>query len=374
MRKIAFFTLLVATSTLVWGSPIYTATDIGTLPGGSWAQATAINNSGQIAGYGATSSGAVEAFLYGGGSITGLGFVSGTTNSYAYGLNNLGDVVGTAINPATGLVSAYLYTGGTMNGFMTGTVADGLTEVTAMDVNDSRQIAGYYVTGGGTMPRPYIYDACVGSDGSFQGAYSWTEWFSAMRAYSINNGGYAAMDWTWTAGRSQAMIIDEHGTRINIGQRYSGSSNHARGINDSNQVAGYETFASGLSVPFLYSDGLYTFLGFLPGAGDGQALGLNNRGQVVGFEHFFGGNYDVAFLYSDGVLMDLNGLVQSLPTGVSLRSATAINDSGQIAALGTDGHSYLLEPVPEPASLGLAGAGLLGQFVWSRKRRAGLRS
>ena len=45
----------------------------------------------------------------------------------------------------------------------------------------------------------------------------------------------------------------------------------------------------------------------------------------------------------DLVMTDLNTLV-TLPAGVVLSDAVAINTSGQIAAEGSDGHAYLLTP------------------------------
>ncbi len=65
-------------------------------------------------------------------------------------------------------------------------------------------------------------------------------------------------------------------------------------------------------------------------------------------------------------MMNLNDLI----SGTSVRMyANGINDSGQIIANGSDGDAYLLNPaegpiVPEPASLGLAGAALAGLVLF----------
>src|SRR5439155_14737182 len=76
-------------------TPINSATDdLGTLTGGSYSFAQAIDSSGRIAGYSGSTSGD-RAFRYSGGVMSNLGTFSGDW-SYGYGINNLGRVVGGA--------------------------------------------------------------------------------------------------------------------------------------------------------------------------------------------------------------------------------------------------------------------------------------
>ena len=57
-----------------------------------------------------------------------------------------------------------------------------------------------------------------------------------------------------------------------------------------------------------------------------------------------------------------------LENGTFLAGATGINDRGQIITNASDGHSYLLTPVPEPETYAmfLAGLGLMG-FIARRR-------
>ncbi|HEY7636924.1 MAG TPA: hypothetical protein VH763_15350 [Gemmatimonadales bacterium] len=58
-----------------------------------------------------------------------------------------------------------------------------------------------------------------------------------------------------------------------------------------------------------------------------EAFAINSRGQVVGVS-FGGPNGSHAFLWQNGVLKDLNDLVDIAPD--VLQSAQDINDAGQI--------------------------------------------
>jgi len=99
-------------------------------------------------------------------------------------------------------------------------------------------------------------------------------------------------------------------------------SGDAKGINDSGQVVGFIAGFSN-SYAFLYSGGITTNLGTLPGGGGSIAIGINNSGQIVGFSQTYGS--DRAFLYSGGTMIDIGTF-----SGGGGSSASAINDNGQI--------------------------------------------
>ena len=70
-----------------------TMIDLGTL-GGTDSWAFGINNNGQIVGGSYTASGQDHAFLYSGGTMTDLGTLPGGAYSRASGINNNGQIVG----------------------------------------------------------------------------------------------------------------------------------------------------------------------------------------------------------------------------------------------------------------------------------------
>jgi probable HAF family extracellular repeat protein len=95
-------------------------------------------------------------------------------------------------------------------------------------------------------------------------------------------------------------------------------------------------------------------LGTLYG-GKTYPYGINAVGQVVGSAYNPVTHLTHAFIYSGGVMQDLNGLVNNPPAEGPLLEATGINDRGQIIAYGNGPggfiHAYLLTPMGSPASL-----------------------
>jgi len=115
----------------------------------------------------------------------------------------------------------------------------------------------------------------------------------------------------------------------------------ALGINDSGQVVGGSTDGNN-DRAFLWSSGSgMQDLGALPGSGGGIANGINNSGQVVGTSS------GRAFLWSSGVMTDLNTLPAVSAAGWSLTEALAINNAGQIVGRGVHQglqRAFLLTP------------------------------
>jgi probable HAF family extracellular repeat protein len=119
----------------------------------------------------------------------------------------------------------------------------------------------------------------------------------------------------------------------------------AAGINDAGQVVGYSWTddTAGISRAFITGpDGVsMTDLGTLGGSYS-VASGINDIGQVVGYSYTDPGLYHAFITGPDGVGMTDLGSVVNLPASFTYFSATAINNHGQLAAVGE------VPVVPEP--------------------------
>jgi len=152
----------------------------------------------------------------------------------------------------------------------------------------------------------------------------------------------------------------------------------AYGINDSGVVVGKAGYQVSQCQAFIYdiNSGVTTSLGSLYGAsGTSAAYGINNSGTVVGSTQDANGQ-NAAFVYSNGVMKDLNSLIDD--PSVQLSAAYAINNPGQILATDNKDNAYVLTPTQTPvgpsarlinistrAQVGIGGNILIPGFVIS---------
>jgi len=322
----------------------YTLTDLGTL-GGSDAHPYGINNRGQVIGNAnTTNDAAAHAFLHTPGApMLDLGTLGGN-NSYAYGVNTNGQVVGSSdLTTNDSSQGAFLYGGGLLSNLS----HLGGTNVYAYAINDRGQIAGSVFAPGANALHAYIYGGTLTNITGLPNDRT-------SEAYGINNRaevvGYFYINNTTYHGFLYSS------NQLHELQPFSAGNSEAVAINDAGQVVGDAYNASGQDLAFLYSggsNGTTTNLGTL-GGGFSQALGINNRGQVVGLAEVSQTGPIHAFLYSGGLMYDLNNLVTNAP-GWTLTSAQAINDLGQIVGAATDPFSnvraFLLTPLTNRPTL-----------------------
>jgi probable HAF family extracellular repeat protein len=117
-------------------------TDLGTL-GGLTANATAINDAGQVIGYSQTSNRKViHGFIYENGVMKDLGTLGGTYINVG-GINNAGQVVGSSAFTGDADISAFIYQNGIMTDLNSFVDAADWHITAAYDINDKQQIIGY---------------------------------------------------------------------------------------------------------------------------------------------------------------------------------------------------------------------------------------
>jgi PEP-CTERM motif len=142
----------------------------------------------------------------------------------------------------------------------------------------------------------------------------------------------------------------------------------AAAINNAGVIAGFYMDAAGNTDGFIDSGGTFTTLD-APGAVDTSLLGLNNEGEAVGFDMDANGNMH-------GIICNINTgtcVQEDDPNGIGTTTFNGVNDMGQIVGFYVNGADntigLLADPVPEPSSLALLSAGLIGIAVICFRRR-----
>lgn len=130
-------------------------------------------------------------------------------------------------------------------------------------------------------------------------------------------------------------VLWQHGTVTNLGGFGGVMNNSGLAINNSGQVVGISDLPGDTTThAFFWQNGVMTDLGTLPGDVFSEANDINNKGQVVGISCDV--NFSCrAFLWENGVMTDLNTLVAA-GSSLYLTFGGGINDFGEIAGTAFD--------------------------------------
>ena len=333
----------------------YIVTDLGSTDSiHSESIAAHVNDSGQVVGtswslasFSPGTSGDGRAFLYSGGTMIDIGMLASGSfaipSAGAFGINSSGQIVGLSTANGFDEIEAFLYTGAVMTGLGTLPSSPDLKFSDAFAINDSGQVVGEAFSAIGSVET---VDAFLYSGGVM------TDIITNADAVAINNGGQIVGQLYAPSSFRHAFIYSAGVTR-DLGTLGADVSSWALSINASGQVVGISyTAIDGFGNPlaphaFLYSSGAMINIGDL-GGGSAWAEGINDSGQIVGQSTSSGGIVH-AFVYFRGVMVDVNSLVDMQSSAfVLLDKAAGINNKGQIAGTGTTKsghtHAFLLTP------------------------------
>lgn len=322
----------------------YNVTDLGTL-GGSESYAFGINNLGQVVGESSLQNGDRHAFLYTNRQMLDLGTLGGN-RSTANAINDAGQIVGGAVR-SDGVFSAFKYINGQIQDLRPFS-GDSLSVGTA--TNNSGQIVGNYFS---NTYRGFLVP----------GYQDIGNYFSM--ANDINNLGHVVGVARDLTGPNRAFVYADGIMGV---YPTPGISSVANAINDSGQAVGNYEIYNGYGRSFMFSDGQFFDIGTLGGKYS-YAFDINNSGQIIGGADTTEGNSH-PYLYSEGTMYDLNNFTDFGSLNGELWYVKSINDKGQIvgsAFFGDQVHAVLLNPVPLPAAAWLFFTGLIGLIGTRRK-------
>ena len=327
----------------------YTYVDLGVLgswPGGeTYSHAFGLNQVGQVVGYStAPETSAPRAFVWQNGSLTNLGsyYPSRFAATSARSVNGSGDVVGHGNVNDTEPPHALLFRHGQIRDLGTG-LGPGSGSY-ANDINDAGVVVGGRYSAQDASRRAAIWQngkiTGLGSLGGHDGPYG-----TDSEAYAINENGQVV-------GAAKPADGPLHGFLWN-GRRMRdigtlGGDNEATiatDINDVGQITGNSPNAAGQVHAFLWQNGAMRDLGAPAGVASVDARAANNHGQVVGSFLYSTGFLDPeshlrAAISVNGVMTDLQPLVENMPAGITLWTANDINDDGVIVGATCIGECY----------------------------------
>jgi probable HAF family extracellular repeat protein len=324
------------------------AFDFGTL-GGADAQAISVNDVGDVVGIARDTSGFLRAFLW--TPATGmrdLKIYPGPVHSFALDINSQGQVVGyvDSVNVARSFIRS-------ANGVVTWLPTLGGTSTYAQGINENGDVVGSSETSSGFY-HAFIWTATGGMRdlGNIGGPEACS--FGNSAAYDVNDQrqvvGFACAE-----SGERAFLWTEAGGMVDLGTLGGPFSSRAFDINNSGQVVGVaQSGVDGSNHAFLWTPGVgMRDLGTLGGI-QSTARGINDLGEVVGDSYMTDNTIQRGFRWTEaGGMTELPGT-----SGSTSRGAYGINRSGQavgwsVNSAGADratGWGFSAPPPPPPVN------------------------
>ena len=232
--------LLTAAPTTVEKSLLsgsYTVADLGVVPKIADETALGLNDQGQVTGWHSSKDGSIRAFLWERGHMTELAPPAGFRNSIGRAVNERGEVAGwgnTSANPVDNrsVTHAFLFRQGRIKDL--GTLGGRNSQ--AFAVNDQSQVVG------GSNLSPTVRHAFLYDHGKMKDLGALPKGDFSV-GYDINRNGHAVGVST-TAGKASHATLWRNGRIEDLGVLPNGKNSYGRAVNNKDQVVGYATWTT----------------------------------------------------------------------------------------------------------------------------------
>ena len=290
--------------------------------------ATAINRSGQVAGY-AFIDNDIRSFLWQNGTTRFIGSLGGGS-TFAHAINDAGDVAGES-NTAGGKRRAFLWQNGTMRNL--GTLGGAESSI-AFGIDGTGRVVGVTQKIGGPILAFIWENGAMHRLAGLDTGYSW--------ALDIDNLGRVVGEYGSIETPRAFLWVD--GKLTDLGT-LGGPTASAAAIGPDGKIVGQSTTATGANRAFMWQNGVMTGLGTLAGGTSGAA-GISGLSHVVGLSQAPEARFSNVFLWKDGV-----------KTNVGVGSGYGVNRDGWVVGVSQLLGSYAAiwrpttDPPPAPGNL-----------------------